>query len=178
MNVVWLEIVLLAHDLIIWTQALCLDGELAKAEPKRLRYRLLHIAAHLAFHGRQRKLHLPKTWPWTEHSRPRSRSSRCSPLPPAEHSPGDAHPREQTAQARRPRSPLPRRRRGYAWQPLGAAATPPVTTTSPTTATPPENPGGPRIHASIARSGLTPPPGWGASRRKTPGTRGRTVRGR
>ena len=49
MNEVWLEIVLLAHDLIIWTQALTLDGELAKAEPKRLRYRLLHIAARLAF---------------------------------------------------------------------------------------------------------------------------------
>ncbi len=66
MNEVWLEIVLLAHDLIIWTQALTLDGELAKAEPKRLRYRLLHIAARLAFSGRQGKLHLPKTWPWTE----------------------------------------------------------------------------------------------------------------
>jgi hypothetical protein len=33
MNEVWVEIVMLAHDLIIWTQALCLDGELAKAEP-------------------------------------------------------------------------------------------------------------------------------------------------
>jgi hypothetical protein len=38
LNEVWLEIVLLAHDLIVWTQALLLDGELAKAEPKRLRY--------------------------------------------------------------------------------------------------------------------------------------------
>jgi hypothetical protein len=36
--------VMLAHDLIVWTQALVLDGELAKAEPKRLRYRLLHVA--------------------------------------------------------------------------------------------------------------------------------------
>jgi hypothetical protein len=66
MNEVWLEIVLLAHDLIVWTQALVLDGELAKAEPKRLRYRLLHIAARLAFSGRQAKLHLPAAWPWTE----------------------------------------------------------------------------------------------------------------
>jgi hypothetical protein len=64
LNEVWLEIVLLAHDLIIWTQALLLDGELAKAEPKRLRYRLLHVAARLAFHGRQAKLHLQDTWPW------------------------------------------------------------------------------------------------------------------
>jgi hypothetical protein len=64
LNEVWLEIVLLAHDLITWTQALLLDGELAKAEPKRLRYRLLHVAARLAFHGRRAKLHLQDTWPW------------------------------------------------------------------------------------------------------------------
>ena len=49
LNEVWLEIVMLAHDLIVWTQALLLDGELAKAEPKRLRYRLLHVAGRLAF---------------------------------------------------------------------------------------------------------------------------------
>ena len=66
LNEVWLEIVMLAHDLIVWTQALCLDGELAKAEPKRLRYRLLHVAARLAFSGRRGKLHLPASWPWTE----------------------------------------------------------------------------------------------------------------
>jgi hypothetical protein len=64
LNEVWLEIVLLAHDLIIWTQTLLLDGELAKAEPKRLRYRLLHVGARLAFHGRRAKLHLQDTWPW------------------------------------------------------------------------------------------------------------------
>ena len=67
LNEVWLEIVLLAHDLIVWTQALLLDGELAKAEPKRLRYRLLHVAGRLAFHGRRGKLHLLRTWPWAEH---------------------------------------------------------------------------------------------------------------
>jgi Transposase DDE domain group 1 len=66
LNEVWVEIVMLAHDLIVWTQALALDGELAKAEPKRLRYRLLHLAARLAFSGRQAKLHLPTAWPWTE----------------------------------------------------------------------------------------------------------------
>jgi hypothetical protein len=64
LNEVWLEIVALAHDLIVWTQALCLDGELAKAEPKRLRYRLMHVAARLAFSGRRGKLHLQDTWPW------------------------------------------------------------------------------------------------------------------
>jgi hypothetical protein len=59
-----LEVVMLARDLIVWTQALLLDGELAKAEPKRLRYRLLHVAARLAFSGRRAKLHLQDTWPW------------------------------------------------------------------------------------------------------------------
>ena len=64
LNEVWLEIVLLAHDLIVWAQALLLDGELAKAEPKRLRYRLMHVAGRLAFSGRRAKLHLQDTWPW------------------------------------------------------------------------------------------------------------------
>ncbi len=60
----WLEIVALAHDLIVWTQALTLSGELAKAEPKRLRYQLLHVAGRLAFSSRRGKLHLQSTWPW------------------------------------------------------------------------------------------------------------------
>ena len=64
LNAVWLELVLIAHDLIAWTQFLLLDGELARAEPKRLRYRLLHVAARLAFHGRQAKLRLQASWPW------------------------------------------------------------------------------------------------------------------
>jgi hypothetical protein len=64
LNEVWLEIVLLAHNLIVWTQALLLDGELATAEPKRLRYQLLHVAGRLAFSGRRAKLHLQDTWPW------------------------------------------------------------------------------------------------------------------
>jgi hypothetical protein len=42
MNQVWLELVMAAHDLISWTKSLLLDGALATAEPKRLRYRLLH----------------------------------------------------------------------------------------------------------------------------------------
>jgi hypothetical protein len=64
LNEVWLEVVLLAHDLIAWTQALLLDGELATAEPKRLRYRLLHVAGRLAFSARRAKLHLQSNWPW------------------------------------------------------------------------------------------------------------------
>jgi hypothetical protein len=65
-NQVWLQIVRLAHDLLVWTQRLLLAGELAKAEPKRLRYRLLHVAGRLAFHARTATLHLPAAWPWAD----------------------------------------------------------------------------------------------------------------
>jgi len=60
----WLEIVRLAHDLIVWTQRLLLTGELATAEPKRLRYRILPVAARLAFHARPATLRLQASWPW------------------------------------------------------------------------------------------------------------------
>ncbi len=65
-NQVWLQIVRLAHDLIAWTQRLLLTGELATAEPKRLRYRLLHVAARLAFHARTATLRLQASWPWAQ----------------------------------------------------------------------------------------------------------------
>ncbi|HEX3220076.1 MAG TPA: transposase, partial [Candidatus Limnocylindria bacterium] len=53
LNAVWLELSMIAQDLGVWTQALCLDGELPTCEPKTLRYRLLHTAARLAFHARR-----------------------------------------------------------------------------------------------------------------------------
>lgn len=40
------------------------EPQLAKAEPKRIRYRLLHVAGRLAFSARRAKLHLHNTWPW------------------------------------------------------------------------------------------------------------------
>lgn len=63
-NRIWLQLVLLAHDLIAWTQRLLLTGELARCEPKRLRYRLLHTAGRLAFHARTATLRLQRSWPW------------------------------------------------------------------------------------------------------------------
>lgn len=63
-NQVWLELVALAHDLIAWTKTLTLEGELARAEPKRLRHRLLHVAGRLAFHARAAILRLQASWPW------------------------------------------------------------------------------------------------------------------
>jgi hypothetical protein len=63
-NQAWLEAALVAHDLTVWTQLLLFDGEHAVCEPKRLRYRLLHVAGRLTRHARQLTLHLPADWPW------------------------------------------------------------------------------------------------------------------
>jgi hypothetical protein len=43
-NQAWLAASVIASNLLAWTQLLCLDGHLAKAEPKTLRYRLLHYS--------------------------------------------------------------------------------------------------------------------------------------
>jgi len=63
-NAIWLELVLIAQDLMSWAKALLLDGDLARAEPKRLRYRLLHVAGRITRSGRRLRLHLPERWPW------------------------------------------------------------------------------------------------------------------
>jgi hypothetical protein len=63
-NAAWLELALLAHDITVWTQQLCLDGAHAIYEPKRLRYRILHVAGRLTRHARRLTLHLPADWPW------------------------------------------------------------------------------------------------------------------
>jgi hypothetical protein len=64
-NAAWFELALLAHDILVWTQQLLLDGEHKISEPKRLRYRILHVAGQLTRHARRSTLHLPADWPWT-----------------------------------------------------------------------------------------------------------------
>ncbi len=63
-NRIWLQVVQIAHDLIIWMKRLLLTGKLARCEPKRLRYRILHVAGRLAFHARTATLRLQAGWPW------------------------------------------------------------------------------------------------------------------
>ncbi|MBK7624268.1 MAG: transposase [Kineosporiaceae bacterium] len=53
----------IAADLLAWLRLLCLSGELAKAEPKTLRYRLLHTAARIIRGQRRRRIRIPQTWP-------------------------------------------------------------------------------------------------------------------
>jgi hypothetical protein len=64
-NQAWVELVLLADLLLTALQVLVDDDELAVAEPRRLRYTLLHIAARITNHARQIRLKLDRTWPWT-----------------------------------------------------------------------------------------------------------------
>ena len=63
-NTVWVELVALACDLLAWTRLLLLDGTLAVAEPKTLRYRLLHVAARLTQSARRLRLRIDRNWPW------------------------------------------------------------------------------------------------------------------
>ena len=63
-NAVWLQLVLLALDLVGWAQALLLDGALAMAEPKTLPYRLWHAAGRISRHARRLRLRPPRTRPW------------------------------------------------------------------------------------------------------------------
>jgi hypothetical protein len=64
-NQVWLWLVMLAQDLIAWTQQLLLADEAKAWELKRLRYRLLHQAARIARHARRTTLRLARDWPWS-----------------------------------------------------------------------------------------------------------------
>ncbi|WP_019901909.1 IS1380 family transposase [Salinispora arenicola] len=65
-NAAWCTAAAIAVDLIAWLQLIGLDSNLAKAEPKRLRYRILHTAARLVHGQRRRTLHIPTTWPLAE----------------------------------------------------------------------------------------------------------------
>ena len=66
-NAAWLELALVGIDLLAWTQTLLLDGELAAAEPKRLRYRLLHVPARITRSARRTSLRIAASWPWAGH---------------------------------------------------------------------------------------------------------------
>ena len=58
---------LTAVDLLSWTRRLLLSGtDLATYEPKRLRYRLLHVAGRSVRHARGVRLRLPRSWPWAQ----------------------------------------------------------------------------------------------------------------
>ena len=63
-NQAWLDASMTACILLSWLRHLALDGKLAKAEPKTLRYRLFHTAARLVRGGRRKTLKIAASWPW------------------------------------------------------------------------------------------------------------------
>jgi hypothetical protein len=65
-NQAWCALTAVAADLTAWLQHVALTGDLARAEPKALRYRVLHTAARLIHGQRRRRLRIPTTWPWAE----------------------------------------------------------------------------------------------------------------
>src|SRR5207249_6930865 len=50
-NAAWLAVSVMAAALLAWLRLLAVDGDLAKAEPKTLRYRVLHTGARLVRTG-------------------------------------------------------------------------------------------------------------------------------
>jgi hypothetical protein len=66
LNAAWLTAAMTGQILLAWLKLLALDGDLATAEPRTLRYKVLHAAARLARGGRRRRLKIQATWPWAE----------------------------------------------------------------------------------------------------------------
>lgn len=81
MNAAWMQLVLAAQDLLAYAKALTLSGDLAKAKPQTLRYRLLHQAGRLARSGRRTRLRLARHWPWAEDLVAACRRLDALPLP-------------------------------------------------------------------------------------------------
>jgi hypothetical protein len=66
-NQIWLEIIALAADLLVWTQTLAWHAHPARRwEPKRFRFRLLAVAGRIIRGGRRQRLRLPGGWPWND----------------------------------------------------------------------------------------------------------------
>jgi hypothetical protein len=63
-NSAWLHLAALAASLNAWLRHLALDGQLARAEPKALRFRLLGAPARHVTHARKRILKIPPGWAW------------------------------------------------------------------------------------------------------------------
>jgi hypothetical protein len=65
-NRAWLAVACFADALVRWFQLLCLNGALAAAEPKTLRWGLWHAPARLVRHARRRIVRILDGWPTTE----------------------------------------------------------------------------------------------------------------
>ena len=59
-NQAWLTAAMIAQILLAWLKLLALDGDLARAEPKTLRYRVLNAAARLVLRRAAAPLEIPR----------------------------------------------------------------------------------------------------------------------
>ncbi len=66
-NSAWLHRAAHAVTVLAWLRLLALDGNLALAEPKALRFRLLSAPARYVRHARARVLKIPTGWAWATH---------------------------------------------------------------------------------------------------------------
>ena len=64
-NRAWMQLVCLAADLVRWFQHLCCHGELATAEPKRLRWSLWHTPARIVRRAGRDIVRIIDGWPTT-----------------------------------------------------------------------------------------------------------------
>ena len=119
MNKAWQAAALTAATLLAWLRLLALDGHLARAEPKTLRYRILHAAARLTRGGRSAASRSRPAGPGPATSLPPGiRSAPCRRHPnrhraiPAikEEAPGTMEPRPPGPSAGLPLSPEPETR--------------------------------------------------------------------
>ncbi len=62
-NRTWLFVVAAAADLVRWFQLLCLDGALAIARPKTLRWSFFHAPGRLVRSARREIVRVPGGWP-------------------------------------------------------------------------------------------------------------------
>jgi hypothetical protein len=65
-NAAWLQLAALAVSLTAWLRHLALDGKLATASTKTLRFRILSAPARLVTHARRRILKIPPGWAWAQ----------------------------------------------------------------------------------------------------------------
>jgi hypothetical protein len=81
-NQVWLELLIAAQSLLLWFQQVCLTGSARWWEPKKLRYRILHLSGRIVRSGRQVTLRLPRNWTWIEDVAHAVRTVRLLPAAP------------------------------------------------------------------------------------------------
>ena len=120
LNEMWLELVLIAHDLLAWTQALLLDGELPRPSPSGCATGCCTSPAGSRSTAAAPGSASKHDWPWATSSPPRSRNSKRSQPPPADPQPAGRphlqHPPSPTRDRSCPKRPpaAARRLRGTA----------------------------------------------------------------